>query len=167
MTKLTFQGESVNVSGKFPKVRETAPNFTLCGSDLSDFTLDSLEGKNIILNIFPSIDTPVCANSVRVFNERAAEVDNAVVVCISADLPFAMARFCAENGVESVKMASFFRHQEFTEMYGVNLYEGALRNLAARAVLSINPRGEVVYSQLVSEITNEPDYKSALTALDV
>lgn len=162
---ITFQGKSVSVSGQLPKVKNPAPNFTLCDKDLNNLTLDSLKGKNVILNIFPSIDTPVCATSVRTFNEKAANLNNTVVLCISADLPFAMNRFCGAEGINSVMTASFFREASFTENYGVNLNEGALKGLSARAVVVIDQEGIVRYSELVSEITTEPNYKSALEAL--
>ncbi|EAS42666.1 thiol peroxidase [Photobacterium profundum] len=166
MSQVTFQGNPVSVSGTFAQKGTTAPAFTLCGADLSDVQLKDFAGKNVVLNIFPSIDTPVCATSVRAFNEKAASTENTVVLCISADLPFATGRFCEVEGIEGVKTASFFRSPEFTEAYGVNLNEGALRGLATRAVVCVNEEGLVTYSELVSEITEEPNYDAALAALN-
>ena len=162
---ITFQSNPVSISGQLPLAGQTAPAFTLCAADLSDLTLTSLKGKRVILNIFPSIDTPVCAASVREFNEKATNIDNVVVLCISADLPFATSRFCGAEGIEGVQMASFFRAPEFTEEYGVNLHEGALKGLASRAVVVINEEGKVIYSELVSEITDEPNYEAAMAVL--
>ncbi|EAP94529.1 thiol peroxidase [Vibrio splendidus] len=162
---VTFQGVPVSISGRLPKLNQLAPNFTLCDKELNNLTLDSLKGKNVLLNIFPSIDTPICAASVRTFNKNAADLNNTVVICISADLPFAMNRFCGAEGIDNVITASFFRESSFTENYGVNLNEGALKGLSARAVVVIDQEGVVKYCELVSEITTEPNYKSALTAL--
>ena len=165
MTQVTFQGNPVSVSGKLPAVGEVAPAFTLCAGDLSDLTLEQLHGKIVVLNIFPSVDTGVCATSVRKFNESVANEDNTVILCVSADLPFAFGRFCAAEGIDKVKGASFFRNKEFTENYGVNLNEGPLRGLSTRAVVVINQDGIVVHSELVSEIADEPNYESALQAV--
>jgi len=162
---ITFQGTPVSISGSFPQVGQSAPRFTLCAADLSDLSLDHLKGQLVVLNIFPSVDTPVCANSVRAFNERAASLSNVTVLCISADLPFAMSRFCGAEGIEGVKTASFFRSPTFTEDYGVNLNEGALSGLATRAVIVLNEDGKVVHSELVSEITDEANYDAAISAL--
>lgn len=165
MTQVTFQGNPVTLSGAFPQPGTPAPDFTLCAADLSDLTLASLKGKKVLLNIFPSIDTPVCAASVRAFHEKAAGLDNVIVLAISADLPFATGRFCSTEGIEGVQSASFFRNTEFTQAYGVRIQEGALRDLAARATLVINEAGEVTYAQLVAEITDEPNYDAAIAAL--
>ncbi len=165
MSKVTFQGDEVSISGSFPTAGTQAPNFALCGGDLSDVTLADLKGKKVVLNIFPSIDTPVCAASVRRFNESAAAMSNTAVLCVSADLPFAFGRFCEVEGLKNVQAASFFRSPSFTEDYGVNLNAGPLKGLAARAVVILNEEGKVVYSQLVSEITEEPNYDAALAAL--
>ncbi|MGF1703028.1 thiol peroxidase [Photobacterium makurazakiensis] len=165
MTQVTFQGNAVNVAGTFAAVGSQAPAFTLCGADLSDVQLTDFAGKKVVLNIFPSIDTPVCATSVRAFNEKAASQENTVVLCISADLPFATGRFCETEGLKNVQTASFFRAPTFTQDYGVNLDEGALRGLAARAVICLNEEGLIVHSELVSEITEEPNYEAALAAL--
>ncbi|WP_249185555.1 MULTISPECIES: thiol peroxidase [unclassified Moritella] len=165
MMSITFQGTPVSVSGTFPQVGQVAPSFTLCAADLSELSLDSLKGQQVVLNIFPSIDTPVCATSVRAFNEKAASIDNVTVLCISADLPFATSRFCGAEGIEGVKTASFFRSPTFTEDYGVNLNEGALAGLATRAVIVLNEEGKVVHSELVSEITDEVNYDAAISVL--
>ncbi|OAN13264.1 lipid hydroperoxide peroxidase [Photobacterium jeanii] len=162
---ITFQGNPVSVSGSFLQVGQKAPDFTLCSAELSDFSLESLKGKKAVLNIFPSIDTPVCAMSVRTFNERASSLDNVTVLCISADLPFATGRFCGAEGLDKVEMASFFRSPSFTEDYGVNLDEGALKGLASRAVIVLNEEGTVLHSELVSEITEEANYEAALASL--
>ncbi|KMV30062.1 thiol peroxidase [Photobacterium swingsii] len=162
---ITFQGNPVSVSGTFPKAGEKAPSFTLCSAELNDFSLESLRGKKVVLNIFPSIDTPVCANSVRIFNEKAVNLENVTVLCISADLPFATGRFCGAEGLDNVETASFFRSSSFTEDYGVNLNDGALKGLATRAVVVINEEGTVLYSELVSEITEEANYDLALESL--
>ncbi|CAK1743239.1 MULTISPECIES: thiol peroxidase [Vibrio] len=162
---ITFQGNPVSISGLFPKPNQVAPSFTLCDKELNSLTLESLKGKNVLLNIFPSIDTPVCAASVRTFNEKAANLNNTIVLCVSADLPFAMNRFCGAEGIDNVTTASFFRESSFTENYGVNLNEGALEGLAARAIIVIGQDGMVTHSELVSEITTEPNYESALAAL--
>ncbi len=166
MSTLTFNAEPINVSGVFPLVGTKAPDFTLCAVDLSDVSLTALNTKKIVLNIFPSIDTSVCAQSVRRFNEAASKLEDTLVVCISADLPFAMSRFCGAEGIENVKTLSFFRSPNFTQDYGVNLNEGAFKGLAARAVIVIDTDGLVSYSELVSEITEEPNYEAALKALE-
>lgn len=165
MTQVTFQGNAINLAGTFPQPGIQAPEFTLCGADLSAVTLGSLKGKKVVLNIFPSIETPVCALSVKAFNEKAANLKNTVVICISADLPFATTRFCAADGIKNVTTASFFRAPEFTEAYGVKLAEGALEGLATRAVIILNEEGLITYSELVSEITEEPNYDAAIAAI--
>ncbi|WP_282175129.1 thiol peroxidase [Vibrio diabolicus] len=165
MTQVTFQGTPVNLSGQFPKLGTPAPEFTLCAGDLSDITLASLKGKKVLLNIFPSIDTPVCAASVRAFHEKAAGLENVIILCISTDLPFATSRFCAAEGIDGVQLASFFRNTEFAEAYGVAIGEGPLRGLAARATLVIDEAGIVTHAQLLEEITNEPNYDAAIAAL--
>lgn len=165
MTQVTLENEVINLVGSFPQTGTQAPAFTLCGADLSDITLASLLGKKVVLNIFPSIDTPVCALSVKAFNEKAASVANTVVLCISADLPFATARFCAAEGIENVETASFFRAPEFAEAYGIKLAEGVLKGLAARAVIVLNEDGLIIYSELVADIKDEPNYDAAMASL--
>ncbi|WP_062263093.1 thiol peroxidase [Endozoicomonas arenosclerae] len=164
MSNVTFQGQPISLQGEFPQPGSKAPDFTLCGSNLVDVALSEYQGKKLILNIFPSIDTPVCAASVKAFNQAARDLENTVVLCVSADLPFAQTRYCSENDLNEVKTASFFRNSGFPTQYGVAIGEGALRALAARAVICIDEQGEVVYSELVSDITDEPDYQSALAA---
>jgi thiol peroxidase len=164
MAQVTLGGNPVNTSGELPSVGSAAPSFNLTGADLGDVTSESLAGKNVVLNIFPSIDTPTCAASVRAFNERAADLDDTVVLCVSADLPFAQGRFCGAEGIENVQTASTFR-SDFGDDYGVNLADGRLAGVLARAVVVIGPDGTVKYTELVPEIANEPDYDSALGAI--
>lgn len=162
MAAVTLHGTPFNTCGNLPAVGAQAPAFTLTGVDLAEF---DGPGGTVVLNIFPSIDTPVCANSVRQFNEKAASVPNVSVLCISKDLPFALGRFCGAEGIANVKSLSAFRHPEFGEAYGVTIAEGPLAGLFARAVVVVNGGGKVVYTQLVPEIAEEPDYESALKAL--
>jgi len=164
MTKVTMKGNPVETVGQLPAVGSPAPAFTLVQGDLSDLTLEALAGKRIVLNIFPSVDTGTCAMSVRTFNEKAASLDNAVVVCVSADLPFAMTRFCGAEGIENVKLGSTFR-SNFGSDYGVTFKSGPLAGLLSRAVVVIDEAGKVAYTEQVAEITEEPDYESALAAL--
>lgn len=165
MSKVSLQGEPLNIDGHFPQAGEKAPNFQLCAGDLSDLSLSDFQGKKLVLNIFPSIDTPTCATSVREFNAKAASFENTIVLCISADLPFAQGRFCEVEGLKRVQAASFFRSPHFTQDYGVNITTGALKGLAARAVVVLNETGQVVYSELVKEIADEPNYSAAIAAL--
>ncbi|WP_075181860.1 thiol peroxidase [Pantoea sp. 1.19] len=160
-----FQGNPVSVAGEFAKAGETAKPFTLVAKDLSEKTLSDFAGKRKVLNIFPSIDTGVCAASVRKFNQLAGDMDNAVVLCISADLPFAQSRFCGADGLGNVITLSCFRNPEFKQQYGVQLDAGALKGLTARAVVVLDEQDRVIYSQLVNEITTEPDYDAALAVL--
>jgi thiol peroxidase len=164
MAHVTLRGNQLTTNGDLPSVGSKAPDFTLTGSDLGDMTLDSLAGQKVILNIFPSLDTPTCATSVRTFNQKAAEREGTVVVCVSQDLPFAMTRFCGAEGIENVKVASGFR-SSFVDDYGVRLEDGPLRGLSARAVVVLDESGTVTYTELVPEIAQEPDYESALAAL--
>jgi thiol peroxidase len=164
MAEITLGGNPVHTSGDLPAVGASAPAFSLVGADLSEFDAGEFAGKNVILNIFPSIDTPTCATSVRQFNERAAGMDETVVVCVSADLPFAMGRFCGAEGIANVKVGSTFR-SDFGSDYGVTLTDGKLQGVLARAVVVIGPDGNVKYTELVPEIAQEPDYDAALAAL--
>lgn len=164
MNTTAFSGKEVKLSGSLPQVGSVAPDFTLTAQDLSDINLRDFQGKNVVLNIFPSLDTEVCAFSVRKFNKSAAELADTVVLCISMDLPFAMGRFCAAEGIENVEMGSAFR-SDFAQKYGVRQEDGPLRGLLARAVVIIDKDGKVKYTQLVPEITTEPDYEAALAAL--
>lgn len=160
-----FRGNPVSVAGKIPQVGSKAAPFSLVAKDLSDVALSQFAGKRKVLNIFPSIDTGVCAASVRKFNELATGVNDTVVLCISADLPFAQSRFCGAEGLSNVITLSTLRNAEFLENYGVGISEGALKGLAARAVVVIDENDNVIFSQLVNEITNEPDYAAALEVL--
>ncbi|MDF7681003.1 thiol peroxidase [Enterobacteriaceae bacterium ESL0689] len=160
-----FQGSSVAVNGLIAQPGTAAKPFTLVAKDLSDVSLSQFTGKRKVLNIFPSIDTSVCAASVRKFNQLASGLDNTVVLCISADLPFAQARFCGAEGLNNVITLSTLRSPQFMNDYGVAITTGPLAGLAARAVVIIDQQDQVIYSQLVNEITEEPDYDAALAAL--
>ncbi|MCW2457574.1 UNVERIFIED_ORG: thiol peroxidase [Rahnella aquatilis] len=160
-----FQDNPVSVAGKIPHKGDVAKPFSLVSKDLSDVSLSSFAGKRKVLNIFPSIDTGVCATSVRKFNQLAGEIDNTVVLCISADLPFAQARFCGAEGLSNVVTLSTLRGGDFKSEYGVGITDGALSGLTARAVVVLDGQNNVVYSELVNEITNEPDYEAALAVL--
>lgn len=160
-----FQGNPVAVANTIPQVGSKAQAFTLVAKDLSDVTLAQFAGKRKVLNIFPSIDTGVCAASVRKFNQLATEIDNTVVLCVSADLPFAQSRFCGAEGLSNVITLSTLRNPDFLKDYGVEITEGPLKGLAARAVVVIDENDNVIFSQLVNEITNEPDYAAALDVL--
>lgn len=165
MAQVTLRGNAINTNGDLPDVGAPAPAFTLTKGDLSALKSEDLAGKRVVLNIFPSIDTPTCAASVRSFNEKAAALDNTAVVCISADLPFAASRFCGAENIENVTTASTFKNPDFLDTYGVRLVDGPLEGLAARAVVVVDPSGTVTYNELVPEIANEPDYDAALAAL--
>lgn len=165
MAQVTFKGNPVPTAGDLPAVGAQAPAFTLAGKDLSDVTLAAYAGKKVVLNIFPSIDTPVCAASVRRFNAEAAALGDTTVLCISADLPFAAGRFCTVEGIEKVVPASVFRAPGFGKDYGVVITDGALRGLLSRAIVIVGGDGKVAYTERVSEITHEPDYEAALQAL--
>ena len=165
MAETSLGGSPVHTSGELPEVGADAPGFTLTGSDLAPISSADLAGQRIVLNIFPSIDTPTCATSVRTFNERAAALDNTTVLCVSADLPFAAGRFCGAEGIENVKTGSTFKNPEFLDDYGVGMVDGPLEGLTARAVVVIDESGEVVHNQLVPEIAQEPDYDAALSVL--
>ncbi len=160
-----FKGNPVNTKGNLPAIGAQAPNFTLVKNDLSTFSLSDLKGKKVVLNIFPSIDTSICATSVRRFNKEAATLQNTVVLCISRDLPFAQSRFCGAEGIENVITLSEFRDSNFSSAYGVLQIDGPLQGLLARAVVVIDENGIVKYTELVSEITEEPNYTNALAAL--
>lgn len=164
MATTAFKGTPVSTTGTAPAVGEKAPSFVLTGSDLSDVSSADLDGTRTVLNIFPSIDTGVCAASVRRFNELAASLKGAKVLCVSADLPFALGRFCGAEGIENVTTASTFR-SSFGSDYGLTMADGPLRGLLARTVLVVDGEGKVLHSQVVSEITEEPDYDAAIAAL--
>lgn len=165
MTQVKLGENTVNISGNLPPVGSAAPDFSLAGADLKDQSLKQYSGKNIILNIFPSVDTRVCAMSVREFNKRAASMDNSVVLCVSKDLPFAQKRFCAAEGISNVVMLSDFRDKGFSKNYGVEMLDGGMANLHARAIVVIDPQGKVKYTELVPVIGQEPDYDKALSSL--
>lgn len=160
MAKVKFAGNDVETCGILPPVGIKAPGFSLTTQDLSEITLDDLKGKQVVLNIFPSLDTEVCAASVRRFNVDAAKFADTVVLCVSKDLPFAATRFCTANGIENVKTASGFR-SDFGREYGVEIVDGPLKGLYARSIVVIDKEGKVKGSQMVDEITNEPDYAAA------
>ncbi len=164
MATVTRRGESVETIGELPVVGSIAPAFTLTQSDLSDLSLESLQGKAVVLNIFPSIDTPTCATSVREFNQQAAAMENVVVVCVSADLPFALGRFCGAEGIENVLVGSSFR-SNFGNDYGVTFTTGPLTGLLSRAVVVIDADGIVTYTEQVTEISTQPDYAAALAII--
>jgi thiol peroxidase len=165
MSTVTLGGNAVEVAGSLPQKGQHAPAFTLVGADLADVPLAKFAGRRKILNIFPSLDTPTCAMSVRRFNEAAGARPNAVVLCISADLPFAQSRFCGAEGLKNVVTLSTLRGREFLETYGVAIKTGPLAGLAARAVVVLDEDDAVLHSQLVAEIKDEPDYDAALAAL--
>ena len=162
---VTLGGNPITVAGNLPKKGDSAPAFSLVAKDLADVSLANFAGKRKILNIFPSVDTPTCAKSVRQFNQQANDKANTVVLCISADLPFAQARFCGAEGLENVVNLSTMRGSEFIQAYGVAMTSGPLVGLTARAVVVLDENDKVLHSELVSEIANEPDYAAALAAL--
>jgi len=164
MAVITLQGNSFNTVGTLPTVGSEAPAVGLTKTDLSEVELSSYKGKRLVLNIFPSIDTPTCATSVREFNTKAAVLDNVVVICISADLPFALGRFCGAEGIKNVESASTFR-SNFGEQFGVTIENGPLEGLLSRAVVVIDTDGKVIHNEQVSEIADEPDYEAALALL--
>lgn len=164
MSTTRFHGEPANTVGELPAVGSAAPAFALTAADLSDLTSESLAGKRVVLNIFPSIDTGVCAASVREFNKRAASLDNTAVVCVSADLPFAAGRFCAAEGIDDVLVGSSFR-SSFGKDYGVTLVDTPLAGLLARAVVVLDADGTVLHEELVADMANEPNYAAAVAVL--
>lgn len=162
---VTLGGNPIQIGGTLPQSGTTAPAFKLVAKDLSDVTLDNFSGKRKVLNIFPSVDTPTCATSVRKFNAQATQLNNTVVLCISADLPFAQTRFCAADGLDNVQTLSTMRGREFMQNYGVAIESGPIAGLTARAVIVLDENNRVLHSELVSEIKNEPNYDAALAAL--
>lgn len=165
MATTHFKGSPVNTCGTVPTVGAAAPNAVLTAADLSDVQISDLRGWRLVLNIFPSVDTGVCAASVRKFNQTATTLEKTKVLCISRDLPFAQKRFCGAEGIEHVTMLSEMRNSSFGEAYGVRLVDGPLAGLLARAVVVIDAEGQVAHSQLVPEIAQEPDYDAALNCL--
>jgi len=165
MAQVTLRGNTFNTSGSLPAVGTELPAFTLVKTDLDEITREDLVGQCAVLIIFPSVDTPTCATSVRAFNAKASQVKDAKFLCISQDLPFAAARFCAAEGLENVIPVSTFRNPEFGRIFGVTLIDGPLKGLLARSVIVVDAHGKVLHAQLVTEIANEPDYEAALKAL--
>jgi len=165
MSQVTFKGSPVQVAGTLPSVGDKAPAFTLTASDLSEKGLEAFDGQKKVLNIFPSLDTGTCAQSVREFNRRANELSDTAVLCISMDLPFAQARFCGAEGLDQVVTLSAFRHPEFLDDYGVRMADGPLAGLAARTVVVLDAENTVRHVEQVGEIADEPDYEAALKAL--
>jgi thiol peroxidase len=165
MAKITFKGNPINTVGTLPAVGSKAPDFKLTKTDLADVSLKDFAGKKVILNIFPSIDTGVCATSVRKFNAEAATLPNTVVVGVSKDLPFAHKRFCGAEGINGVVTTSDLREGSFGKSYGVTMTEGPLAGLLSRSIVVLDEKGTVTYTEQVPEITQEPDYAKALAAV--
>lgn len=166
MASVTLKGNPVSIGGNLPTAGQTAPDFQLADAKRNLVGLDAFAGKRKILNIFPSIDTPTCATSVRTFNKKASEASNTVVLCISADLPFAQSRFCGAEGIENVATLSTFRDTaKFARDYGVQIVDSSLAGLTARAVVVLDEHNKVLHSELVGEIADEPDYAAALAVL--
>ena len=164
MATTKLGGNPVNTNGSLPSNNSPAPSFTLVKDDLSEVTNADLNGKRVVFNIFPSVDTPTCAKSVRKFNELASQMNNTVVLCVSADLPFAQKRFCGAEGITNVQNASSFR-TDFGNTFGVTLVDGPLKGLLARAIVVVDESGKVTHTELVDEIAKEPNYDAALAAL--
>jgi len=165
VAQINLKGTPVHTSGDLPAVGKAAPAFTLTKTDLTDAELGSYAGRRVVLNIFPSLDTAVCATSLRKFNAMATTVANATVLCVSADLPFAAKRFCTAEGLDHLVPASCFRNPDFAVAYGVLLVDGPMRGLLARAVVVLDEGGKVLHSELVPELTHEPDYEAAAAVL--
>lgn len=165
MAEITLKGNKIHTQGNLPSVGAKAPNFKLTAGDLSEKSLSDYKGKRVVLNIFPSIDTGTCAASVRKFNSEASSLDNTVVLCISKDLPFAQNRFCAAEGLENVVTLSEYKDDIFSEAYQLKITDGPLAGLMSRAVIVTDEEGNVVYTEQVDEIVNEPDYENALAVL--
>lgn len=165
MATVTLKGNEIHTMGNLPGNGSQAPDFTLVKNDLGTTTLADYKGQKVVLNIFPSIDTGTCAQSVRQFNQEAAELENTKILCISKDLPFAQARFCGAEGIEKVETLSDFRDGNFGKSYNVEFTDGPLQGLHSRAVVVLDENGTVTYSEQVPEIVDEPNYKAALEAL--
>ncbi len=165
MATVTLKGNEIHTLGNLPAIGGSAPDFKLTMTDLSSSSLSEYEGRRLVLNIFPSIDTGTCAASVRQFNKEAAELENTVVLCISKDLPFAQTRFCGAEGIENVVMLSDYKDGGFGKAYQVELTDGPLQGLLSRSVVVVNENGKVVYTEQVAETVEEPNYKAALEAL--
>lgn len=165
MAKITLKGNPIHTIGELPAVGSHVSDFNLVKTDLSSASLNDFKGNNLILNIFPSIDTGTCATSVRTFNQKASELKNTKVLCISRDLPFAQARFCGAEGIENVVMLSDFNTGQFGKDYGLQIADGPLQGLLSRSIVIVNSEGEVVYTEQVSETVDEPNYEAALKNL--
>ena len=165
MAKITLKGNSIQTAGNLPAIGSQAPDFKLTKTDLSDASLKDFAGKKVILNIFPSLDTSVCAASVRKFNSEAEKLPNTVVLCVSRDLPFAHSRFCTTEGLKNVISLSELRDDSFSKAYGVKIVDGPLAGVLSRAVVVLDTTGKIVYAEQVPEITQEPDYAAALKAV--
>ena len=165
MAEITLKGNTIHTLGNLPAQGEEAPEFSLVANDLSEVKLSDYKGKKVVLNIFPSLDTPTCAASVRRFNAEASQLENTVVLCISKDLPFAQARFCGAEGLENVITLSDFRTGQFGKKYQVEITDSPMAGLESRAVVIVDENGKVIYTQQVPEIVDEPDYDAALAAL--
>ncbi len=165
MAQVTMKGTPVNTSGELPTVGSDAKDFNLVGVDLSNKSMEDYKGQNVIMNIFPSVDTGTCATSVRNFNKKAAELDNTKVLCISRDLPFAQSRFCGAEGLDNVEMLSDFRAGAFGDEYGLNFVDGPFTGLSSRCVVVVNADGKIVHTEQVGEIVDEPNYEAALNSL--
>ncbi len=165
MAKITLKGNPCNTSGDLPAVGSAAPDFALVAEDLSEKNLGDFSGKNIVISIVPSLDTPVCATSAKTFNEKAGELGDTVILNVSADLPFAQKRFCESANVDHVATLSSFRNDQFGNDYGISIVDGPLKGLLGRAIVVVNSEGKVTYTELVPEIAQEPDYGAALSAV--
>lgn len=165
MAQITIQGNPINTSGSLPKVGEAAKDFQLVKNDLSSASLNDYKGQKVVLNIFPSVDTGICAQSVREFNKKAADLNNTKVLCISRDLPFAQARFCGAEGIKNVETLSDFATGDFGKNYGLDIVDGVFANLHSRAVVVLDEQGVVTYTEQVPEIAQEPNYDAVLKAL--
>jgi thiol peroxidase len=165
MATVTLKGNEIHTLGNLPAIGSSAPDFNLTMTDLSTSSLSEYEGRRLVLNIFPSIDTGTCAASVRQFNQEAAELENTIVLCISKDLPFAQNRFCGAEGIENVVMLSDYKDGKFGKSYQVEFTDGPLQGLLSRSVIVVNGNGSVIYTEQVPETVEEPNYKAALEAL--
>jgi len=165
MAQITLQGNVVNTNGDIPDTGTSAPDFVLVDSELNDINLSNYSGKNKVLTIIPSLDTPVCQKSTKIFNEKVASIPDTVLLAVSADLPFAMKRFCVQESLNSVKPLSMMRSRNFAKDYGVLLTDGPLSGITARAVIVIDKEDKIIYSELVQEIANEPNYENVIKSL--
>ncbi|NNL09780.1 MAG: thiol peroxidase [Croceitalea sp.] len=165
MATVTLKGKPIHTIGDLPALGSKAPDFELVKNDLTTVTLGDFKGHKVILNIFQSIDTGTCAQSIRQFNEEASELDNTIILCVSKDLPFAQARFCGAEGIDKVETLSDYRDGNFGKAYKVEYIDGPLQGLHSRAIVIVNEDGKVIYAEQVPEVVNEPNYKAALEAL--